>query len=62
MWGDLLQSANLRASTFHTEDLWAAPHYAFAGVGGSSDFGTNAVAEVVSGKIEGVQEGREEAR
>ena len=44
---------SLRTSHFHTEDLWAAPHYAYAG--SSSDFGANALPEVVTEKMTGVQ-------
>ena len=54
------QAPSLRASHFHTEDLWAAPHYAFAD--SPSDFGANALPEVVTEKLSGVQVRKHAAR
>jgi alpha-galactosidase len=47
------EAPSVRTSHFYTEDLWNAPYYAFAGV--SSDFGNNAVPELVTEKMIGVQ-------
>ncbi|KAL7409518.1 alpha-galactosidase [Mrakia frigida] len=51
---------SLRSSHFTTEDLWAAPHYPFAGL--TTDFGANEIPTIVTEDLVGVQVRKHGAR